>query len=717
MTELSKSKTTLKYRPDIDGLRCVAVLSVLAFHLFDTRIPGGFVGVDVFFVISGYLISAIVFSEVAASRFSVVGFYERRIRRIFPALFGMLIGVSVVLSFLLLPNEFVTYANSLIAASTSASNFYFWLHSSYFDNPRSNPLLHTWSLAVEEQFYILFPLFLVVARRFFPQRLKTAVVALFLISLVASEFVLRRSETSAFYMPYTRAWELLLGTIVSIGYFPRLRNALLRNLVTVLGIAMIGYSVLRFDAQTPFPGLHALIPCIGSTLIIGAGESGSSVVYKALALRPVVFVGLISYSLYLWHWPIIVLNDLGLSLNLNGVIPEKWALHLLSPMGRKLLVVVLSFVLATLSWKFVEQPFRSYPRRISRRPLFALSAAVLCLLLLSSGAVIYARGFKGRFPPRAVQIASFISSSEGPAPRATTSLVDPPTGSSPGGTTKAVPKPLAVAHMQAGGTVVGQLGICPITTKNQATIFDDEECLQTDPGKKTYFLLGDSTAAALSGGLSDTIPDANILVAAVWGCKPSMHPQGNALCRQFLDFVFRKYLPSHPVQGLFLEARWFRQNLDGVGEIVDSFRAHGVKVVVFGPVVEYDAPLPRLLAYSITWNRPDLAQSHRTPYATALDSEMQNEAQSTWHACYASLYRATCEEGRCLQYADSKDSIPLMSDDVHLTALGSDVVAHRMAQLGELDCLDDKTVANGEEPDGAHHQGGPASPIAVLSAR
>ena len=414
MSEISTRNTVLKYRPDIDGLRCVAVLSVLAFHLSSNRLPGGFAGVDVFFVISGYLISAIVFSEISASRFSVIGFYERRIRRIFPALFATLIAVSVVLSFLLLPAEYVTYAKSVFAATTSSSNFFFWLHSGYLDSPTSNPLLHTWSLAVEEQFYILFPVFLVIIRRFFPQRLKVAVLILFFASLAASEITLLYSRTTAFYMPYTRAWELLLGTIVSLGYFPRIRSSLLRNAITIVGIAMIGYSALKFDAQTPFPGLPALVPCIGSALIIGAGESGPSLVGRALSWRPVVFVGLISYSLYLWHWPIIVLNDLGLSVNLSGIVPGKWALLLLSQGARKIMEIVVSFVLATLSWRFVERPVRCSPRRVQRRPLFALSAAVMTVLMLFSSAVIYARGFLEAVPTPSVQVASYLQSSGGP---------------------------------------------------------------------------------------------------------------------------------------------------------------------------------------------------------------------------------------------------------------------------------------------------------------
>ena len=692
MNEASNRNTVLKYRPDIDGLRCVAVLSVLAFHLAPNRLPGGFVGVDVFFVISGYLISAIMFSEISASCFSVIGFYERRIRRIFPALFAMLVIVSAVLSFLLLPAEFITYAKSLLAATLSSSNFYFWQHSGYFDSPTSNPLLHTWSLAVEEQFYILFPIFLVITRRFFPKRLKLAVVVLFVGSLVASEITLHYDSVTAFYMPYSRAWELLLGTIVSLGYFPRLRNPVLRNAATILGIAMICYSTLRFTQQTPFPGFHALIPCLGSALIIGAGEVGSSLVGRILSLRPIVFVGLVSYSLYLWHWPIIVLNDLGFSVNLSGVVPDRWALFLLSPTGKKALEILLSFALATLSWRFVERPFRSFPRRIERRAIFALSAAVAGVLIVYSGAVIHARGFQERFPARAVQVASYLSSSAG-APIPADSVKGDPTVSASTKETSTPASSSANAPL-AGTAYLGQLGTCAITARNEATVFDDSHCLQTTPGKRTYLLLGDSTAGALSAGLKASIPDATIGLAAVWGCKPSIHPEGTPLCKHFLNFIFQKYLPYHSIQGMFVEARWYRQSLDALGDILSWSNEHGIKVIVVGPVAEYDAPLPRLLAYSIAWNNPNLAHQHLVDYSEVLDEKMRDLASNTWHVCYASIYRATCQGGRCLEYADEKKGVPLMLDEVHLSVDGSDLLAHRMIELGELECLNDKASPN-----------------------
>src|ERR1039458_2621616 len=216
MSEAFPRNTKLAYRADIDGLRAVAVLSVIAFHIKIPAIPGGFIGVDVFFVISGYLISSIIFFEIAAGRFSVFKFYERRIRRIFPALFAMLAVVGAYAGIYLLPVELTHLSKSMLAAITSSSNFYFWQHSGYFDNPLSQPLLHTWSLAVEEQFYIFFPLFLVLVRTCFPRYLRISVFVLFFVSLLTSIVMVAHSQSTSFYMPYTRAWELLLGTILSL---------------------------------------------------------------------------------------------------------------------------------------------------------------------------------------------------------------------------------------------------------------------------------------------------------------------------------------------------------------------------------------------------------------------------------------------------------------------------------------------------------------------
>jgi histidinol-phosphate phosphatase family protein len=644
--EVSLGRPALKYRADIDGLRAVAVLSVLAFHIGLSIVPGGFVGVDVFFVISGYLISSIVFSEIAASRFSVIGFYERRIRRIFPALFAMLAVCSVFASIYLLPTELVAYSKSMLAATASASNIYFWLHSGYFNSPTSQPLLHTWSLAVEEQFYISFPIFLVLVRRFFSRRLRVSVVALFFVSLVASAIVVSRRPETAFYMPYTRAWELLLGTILSLGMFPRVRSGWLRNLATIVGIGMIAFSVFVYTPATVFPGFSALVPCLGSALIIGAGEAGSSLVGAVLSWRPFVFIGLISYSLYLWHWPVIVLRKMGMLIGAGAIASHRYARLLPTHRFDMLEEIALSLLLGVLSWRFVERPFRSGPLRLSGRPLFALAGTVMFLLLGFSSWTVFAGGFKGRFPADAVQIAADLDSDQ------------------------------QIRSMRTG--------TCFITSEYPFEKYDYDVCLRQDSSKKNYLLLGDSHSAMLWSALSSALPDANIMQASCYGCEPSLHPTGSPDCRKMMAYIFQTYLPAHPVQGIFMAGRWSGGDMDGLTGAIAWAKQHQMPVTVFGPMPEYDASLPRLLAYSIAWKQPGLASQHRVAAARSLDAEMQSLATNTWHVPYISLYQEICGADVCAEYADAAHKIPLMFDTDHLTRFGASFVVQRLVEKGEL---------------------------------
>ena len=305
---MPNTKTTQEgtpYRADIDGLRALAVLPVLFFHFHIKLFSGGFVGVDIFFVISGYLITQIIFADLKRDRFSIVTFYERRIRRIFPALLTVLAVTTLVAFTVLLPAEVEDYGKSLMAATISFSNVYFWSESGYFDAPASlKPLLHTWSLGVEEQFYLLFPLLMAWLyrnhRRYLPHVLIVAALA----SFGAAVYVMQTNPSSAFYLPHLRAWELMIGAMLAIGMFPPLLKSWQRELAASVGFALIVFAVLTYTAATPFPGLNAVAPCVGAALILAAGQHGTTVVGRVLSLKPIVWVGLISYSLYLWHWPV-----------------------------------------------------------------------------------------------------------------------------------------------------------------------------------------------------------------------------------------------------------------------------------------------------------------------------------------------------------------------------------------------------------------------------
>jgi peptidoglycan/LPS O-acetylase OafA/YrhL len=374
----SAANTAITYRPDVDGLRAIAVMGVVAYHLGAFRAHGGFVGVDVFFVISGYLISSVILRDLERSRFSLLAFYQRRIRRILPALVVMMLITACVCSHYQLPSQLPGTALSLIAATFSASNIYFLLASVHFPNWRSEPFSPTWSLAVEEQFYIFFPLFLLLMRKYLPGKLKTAVITVAAVSFVLSAFGVYLFNRATFYLPITRAWELLLGTMLAMDMFPRIGSVLLRNLLALTGLAGILFCVFTYSPSLPFPGVAALAPCLGAALIIAAGDNGKSLVSRVLSLKPVVFLGLISYSLYLWHVPVMMFQRFGIVQISNA------SNHVL-----KGATLVVSILVATLSWKFVETPFRTGRLMLKGRSAFAF-AAVSAVILTVLGVTLVA---------------------------------------------------------------------------------------------------------------------------------------------------------------------------------------------------------------------------------------------------------------------------------------------------------------------------------------
>jgi peptidoglycan/LPS O-acetylase OafA/YrhL len=360
----------LRYRAEIDGLRAVAVVPVILFHAGFSLFGGGFVGVDVFFVISGYLITSIILGEIQAGSFSVVNFYERRARRILPALFVVVLVCIPVAWTVLIPKDLRDFAQSLVAVSTFSSNILFWRQSGYFATAAELvPLLHTWSLAVEEQYYILFPLFFVLAWRFGVRVIVIILLATFVFSLGLSHWATFREPAAAFYLLPTRGWEILLGALIAF-YLNRYASPHgskhLHQLLSAAGLILIIYAAFAFNEQTPFPGLSALIPTIGTSAIILFAVEGT-VVRAILSNRALVGMGLISYSAYLWHQPLFAFTKY------HSLDNPSFA--------TMLALCLVTLPLAYLSWRFVETPFRK-GHLLSRTRLFSAATIVAASLIV-----------------------------------------------------------------------------------------------------------------------------------------------------------------------------------------------------------------------------------------------------------------------------------------------------------------------------------------------
>jgi peptidoglycan/LPS O-acetylase OafA/YrhL len=375
-----------RYRPDIDGLRAIAVLPVVFYHYQVWPFSGGYVGVDVFFVISGYLITTLIHAEMAQGRFSILNFYERRARRILPALFAVMAVASVAALVLLFPRDLVRYAKSVLAAAGFVSNFQFWSESGYFGAASATkPLLHTWSLAVEEQFYLVFPWLLYGLRRFGDRTLFWGLAAVLVVSLLLSVVGVVYWPVTTFYLLPARFWELLLGGLLALGVIRVPENAIVRNVLAAAGLAAIGWGVFALTPESPFPGANAIAPCLGTAAVIAAGSGGSTIVNRGLALRWLVLVGLISYSLYLWHWPLYVFARV--------LVPEG-----LSAAQTGLLIAA-SVALAILSWRYVEQPFRLRTVTRTRRSLFAAAGAAIAVSAVVGTVMWGGEGLPGRYGP------------------------------------------------------------------------------------------------------------------------------------------------------------------------------------------------------------------------------------------------------------------------------------------------------------------------------
>jgi peptidoglycan/LPS O-acetylase OafA/YrhL len=617
------------HRADIDGLRALAIVPVVLYHVGARGCFGGFVGVDVFFVISGYLITGILVRELDRGGISLRHFYRRRVLRIFPALFAMLAACAVVAWAAMLPRELAAFARSMFATALFSSNLFFWRESGYFaPAAHSLPLLHTWSLAVEEQFYLFWPLILMAAARTGRRWLPWLAGAIAAASFAVAAWQVPRDPAAAFYLTPARTWELMAGALLVWMPARALASRPLREAVALAGLAAILSAVKIYNQGTPFPGVAALLPVAGAAAILAAGACGDSLVTRLLSLRPLVFVGAISFSLYLWHWPVIVFSQTVLYLEQTPAV--------------RCGVVAVSLLLAAASWRFVETPLRaggsaSWPARLVLRR----AAMLMALALASSGIAVAARGFPDRFD---------------------------------------APQQAIGAYEDYAGDQAYRAGSCFVVQPGDP--FDASTCLAHAPGKRNILIVGDSHAAHLWPGLHAAAgADTHILQATTTGCRPVLAPVAahEPACRGFFRDLFVDWLPSHPVDVVVLAGRWQAPDLELLDATVAQLQGHAGRIVVVGPVPQYAAALPRLLVSALRSDDSGSVARGLLHAEFALDARMR-ELVSRTPARYFSMIDDLCHDGSCRGYA--APGIPMQFDYGHFTIEGSRVAgADLMAVL------------------------------------
>lgn len=603
------------YRPDIDGLRTVAVLPVVFFHAGVPGFFGGFVGVDVFFVISGYLITGIVWRELEAGSFSIPAFYRRRVLRIFPALFAMLAVVAAVAYATFLPSQLLSFARSVVSTALFYSNVEFYLQAGYFGPAGHDlPLLHTWSLAVEEQFYIVWPMTLWVAYRRGGKQMAAAITAAALfLSLAASIWWLPRDAEGTFYLPHTRAWELLVGALLALQPLPMLQHRAAREIASVLGLAAIAFAVMTYNQTVPFPGATALVPVLGAAALIAAGEQGPTWAGRLLSVRPMVFVGLLSFPLYLWHWPVFVLARTA------GLIEA-------TPTAMTALTGV-SMLIAWMSWRWVETPLRRGVRSLPTWRVLGAAAGAIATFSAAGAWAAQAGGLPSRYSPEQRSMAAFLAYE---------------------------------------GDVQYRGGSCFVVDVRRDR-FDAATCLAPRVGEPTLLLAGDSHAAHLWPGFAALKGSAQVLQATHTGCRPVLGEQAGP-CFEYVRWLFEQWLPQHPVDAVVLAGRWSASDVPALARTITALRAHALRVVVVGPVPQYVAALPGLIArYS---DDPTRVQQARDRRGARVEEALRAQATAAG-ARYVSLTDALCPQQTCRVLA--QPGVPMQFDYGHFTREGSEV--------------------------------------------
>lgn len=635
----------MKYRQDIDGLRAVAVMAVVLFHFGVSTLSGGYAGVDVFFVISGFLISSILMNDAQQSNFSFLQFYEKRVRRLFPALFATIFFSTIVSYFLFMPEEFREFGQSVVGATTYLSNVFFWLKTDYFEGPSElKPLLHTWSLSVEEQFYLIFPFIVWFCYKFSTRLFIYFVVISFLLSFASSIYFIESITSAVFFLSPFRFWELLLGTLVAI----LLKNNKTPNrqvapTLAVIGLLLILLPLFLLDKTSLFPGWAAVPSCLGTALIIWANNQ-NTLLNRILSLPIMQFTGKISYSMYLWHWPIVVFYGYWLIREL-----EWWD---------TLLLLLVTYLISWLSWRFFEVPFRFQKNRAYQpKTTFALTTVFTGVAVIAGFVIWQQKGLPERFPELEKQILA--------------------------------------AEIERKNNVDSA---CFIRQDDFFDKWNFDACyFPIEGATKTLLLWGDSHAFHLLRGLKHYQSEigANILVYASAGCSPLLNTDipRNPQCRANNDNVLN-LLSHYKIDGIVMAGNWAwafkvkdeNADLSAVRVSFNTLQERGYNPLVVNQVPIYPVKNPQYLAMRLSEseNGPDnyyLAPDYGTGAAKQIKSILPSEN-------LFNPQEAFCPEVKCAIFMNKEI---MVSDEAHLSKAGSQYMVREM--LNKLkDTLDNEIL-------------------------
>ena len=642
-------------RLDIQGLRALAALSVVIFHISPTELTGGYLGVDIFFVISGYLIMGQIWRSLENGRFSFSDFYVRRLKRLLPALSLVIVVSSIPAYFLLLPSEFQNYTYSVFSSLFYVSNFWFYTKSGYFDAElQTAPLLHTWSLSVEEQFYLVFPLLLALLHLTCSKKKVVFLLlgSVALCSLVMSELLVNHNQSLSFYASPTRFWQFIVGGLVAMLNLtpPNVRVARASSLI---GLTILVVVLSFFNEDTSFPGVAAIPVTFATALVIYANSKRG---FSGWILSNPVsnYFGNISYALYLWHWPAITFYKIYLfekSVNYGTYLEtEKFVeFHIYD----KLVVFVVSLVLASLTYHCVESPLKRWklPGGTYKPVAASLLATLGIVLAVSSSGYLQS----ARFTDQARSYDAYLSYSN--------------------------------PHSSQG---------CFLTSKlNDFSLFDQAECINAERGKFNILLLGDSHAEHWASAIKASLQeDQTLSYATASGCRPILPLRGPKRCTELMDWAFNKLTADARFSKIILAGRWLQEDIEHIANTISLLKNSTKTVLVMGPVIEYDYSLAMLLAKF--GDSPSLMQftnydEHRRFSLDVEKATLQGGGE------YFSTVEAMCGNGAICQFTTER-GVPTQYDYGHLTHEGAlNLVTGSVSifRQGNIDAASEQTIRGG----------------------